>query len=158
MSETPLAEPDAPLGEVEQPAPPVPSSLPRVMLRRILTRGYCWCGCGLWLVLLLMPCALVTLLVENEIVVPRSDLPEHEFRLFFLDGADERGFGLARGSVVKGGEEAGAVCVRTQVDYLLWEGEASGADYCNCYEAIEGTWVPTLVGGNARCEPLPVAE
>lgn len=136
------------------PPPPAPArtqglSRPRKWFRRF--------GCCLllivWFVLMLMPCFFVTLLVEKDIVISRSSVPDHEWRVFILEEPDERGFGFTSGKIVSGGSDEETVCVVTSVDYLLWEGESEPDTYCNCFERVGEGWSTTLAGGDADCNP-----
>jgi len=142
--------------------PPAPETNPyaasfRAMRRRrsalkILRRLGCGLLLVLWLGVMALPCAFVTLLVEKEIVLTRSSLPEHQTRIFFLDAEDERGFGLSHTTVKSGGADAGQVCLLTRVDYLMWAGEGKPVRYCDCYEKIDETWQATLIGGTRDCQ------
>lgn len=131
------------------PAPPPGRSRPRRWFRRL--------GCCLllivWFVLMLMPCFFVTLLVEKDIVISRSSVPDHEFRIFILEEPNERGFGFSSGTIVSGGGDEQTVCVVTSVDYLLWEGEAEPDTHCNCFERAGEGWSTTMAGGDADCHP-----
>jgi hypothetical protein len=129
----------------------------RQTAKRILRRLGCGLVIAVWLVVMLLPCLLVTLLVQKELVIKRSDIPEDEYRLFILENQDERGFGLSRGSIVTGGEDTGEVCIITRVNYLLWEGEAENKVYCDCYEKTAGEWSAVLIGGDDECQPVPLA-
>lgn len=107
-----------------------------------------------WLLVMLMPCAFVTLLVEKELTYNLSELPEHQWRLFLMDGKDERGFGLSRPSIESGGADEGAYCIATQINYFLWEGEGVDTRYCNCYQRIDGTWaLVALSEPDGLCRP-----
>lgn len=114
-------------------------------------------GCGIliviWIGVLLLPCAFVTLLVEKEITLSRSDIPGDEYRLFLLEEPDQRGIGFSRTKTYSGDRGGDTVCLLTDVDYLLWEGSGEGSVYCNCYEKLDSAWSPTVVGADANCEP-----
>jgi len=122
--------------------------------KKWLRRSGCLVIFLVWLAFMLLPCAVVTLLVNKEITFSRSELPDHEYRLFALQEPDLRGFGFSRTGVKSGGKDAPNVCMLTQVSYLLWEGEAEGLTYCNCYEKAGTDWVPVMVGGDKNCEPV----
>jgi hypothetical protein len=125
--------------------------------KRALRRFGCGLAIAIWLVVMLLPCLLVTLLVQKEIVIKRGDIPEHEYRLFLLENQDERGFGLSRGSIASGGEGEQNACILTRVNYFLWEGEAENKIYCDCYEKTGDDWSAVLIGGDADCQPVPLA-
>jgi hypothetical protein len=126
----------------------------RNAIKHYLRRSGCCVMVAVWVVLLLMPCFFVTLVVRKEIIISRSDIPEHEYRIFLLENEDERGFGLSRGSIKSGGEDEDAACVITHTDYLLWEGEGEDAVYCSCYEKFGDEWSAVMVGGDAECQPI----
>lgn len=125
--------------------------------RTWLRRGGCFLLFLAWLALMAFPCTLVTLLVNRELTVTHSDLPDHHTRLFLLQQPDERGFGLERGRIKSGSEEEGQYCIVTSITYLLWEGEGENVGYCNCYEQLGQDWSATVVGGDKNtCEAPPV--
>lgn len=139
----------------EAPPPPPPPSLAARIKRGLRCFG-CLFAFTLWLGLMATPCAFITLIVEKELVFERSDIPDHEVRLFMLDDSqwDARGLGLQIGSIKSGGEDEDEVCILVDTDYLIWEGEAEPLDdFCECYERIDDTWSITLLG-DANCEPL----
>jgi hypothetical protein len=129
----------------EQPVLPQP--------RKIRYRTACPLMLLIWIPVLICPCFFVTLLVEKEITFKRSDVPEHEYRIFFMDNPDTRGFGLSRGRVESGGVDEESVCIVTSVDYLMWVGESEPVRYCSCYEETGEEWVQTLYG-DENCEPM----
>ena len=126
----------------------------RSAARKWFRRGGCLVIFIIWLGLMLLPCFFITLLVEKEIIISRSDVPEHEYRFFLLEQPDEQGIGISRARIISGGEDEDAVCVVTSVSYYLWEGEGDNSTYCNCYEKSGDSWSPTLIGGDADCKPV----
>jgi len=126
----------------------------RKSARRWFNRSSCCVMFAVWVIVMLMPCFFVTLLVNKEIVFSRSDLPEHEYRLFILEETDLRGFGFSRARVESGGADEDNFCMVTSISYLLWEGEGDGLTYCNCYEKAGEDWSPVMVGGDENCEPV----
>lgn len=123
--------------------------------RRWLRRGGCFLVVLLWLACMLTPCFFVTLAVRKEIVYSRSDIPDHQYRIFLIEDPDRRGIGVVRGGIKSGGEDEKTACVAISVDYFLWESEGESVDYCNCYEKAGNEWVSTVVGGASNCQPLP---
>jgi len=106
-----------------------------------------------WLLLMLTPCFFVTLLVEKDVVLHLSSVPDHELRVFILEDPDQRGFGFSRGKIVSGGSDEQTVCVVTSVSYLLWRGEGQPDKHCNCFERVGDDWSTTLAGGDKDCNP-----
>jgi len=117
-------------------------------------------GCGglflLWAVLMLSPCALLTLVAQGEMTYSHSEIPNDELRVFMIQEQDERGFGLSRTSVESGSRDGDQVCLVTSISYLMWESEGDNESlaYCNCYERSADFWSPTLIGGDESCNPL----
>ncbi len=108
------------------PPPALPPSR-RSPLRRV--------GCGLllviWFAVLLLPCALIVLAVQQEIVISQGSAPGQQTRLWLISEADERGFGLSTSTVTQTSDNA--LCVETDVRFLLWTGQAEPLSYCECY-------------------------
>lgn len=130
------------------PETPAPKSHPR---RSVLRRLGCLVAIVVWgFLLCALPFGFVTLLVEKEIVIPLSDKPEHEIRLFLLDEPDQRGVGLSRPNLES--QTEGAYCVKTSLHYLIWEGEGENLNYCDCYEKFGDSWGLTFIG-DANCQP-----
>src|SRR5574341_195297 len=109
-------------------------------LKRTLRRMGCLLLFCVWLAMMTLPCFFITLLMQKEIILSRSDLPEHYFRLFLIDSVDNGGVGITRGDITDGSATEGKYCIKTSVTYLMWQGSAAPLAYCSCYEQIEGTW------------------
>lgn len=122
-------------------------------LRRWLNRGGCLIMFAVWFIFMLMPCFFVTLVTQKEIVVSRSDVPEHEIRVFILEESDSRGFGLSMGRVAEGDVDGESVCIKTDTNYLMWQGEGEAVSYCDCYEKSGDAWLLTQIG-DADCKPI----
>lgn len=106
-------------------------------------------GCGalvvVWILLMLSPCVLVTVLAQGEFVVNLSDRAGHEIRLFEIQNDQSRGFGLSWGLLDKKDDDG--YCLATHVRYWMWEGDADNSDYCQCY-------TPSGEADSSRqCEP-----
>lgn len=113
----------------------------------------CWILIAVWIIILLVfPCAFVTLLVEKELIFSLGDLPDEELRIFLLNDQESRGIGVQRPDMYS--EEEGQYCILIITDYFLWDGDADGLTHCNCYEKIEEEWVSTMVGGDENCDPI----
>lgn len=105
----------------------------RVWLRRLLILLFVL----FWLVLILTPTLAFVLARNGQIQLGRAE--GRHWRLFLLQDVDTEGLGLERGSPVAPPLEApDARCLRTTVDYWLWTGESTPADYCQCVDAATG--------------------
>lgn len=93
-----------------------------------------------WMLLMLSPCLLLTVIVRGEATLPLSDKPGHEIRLFKVFEDDVRGFGLSWGNTQEGNSKDN-VCVKTQVRYFTWQGSGENVDFCLCYTRIEDEWI-----------------
>jgi hypothetical protein len=94
-------------------------------------------GCGLLLVLwfgllILGPCAVVTLISGNEIRLVHSDVPDdNTLRIWLIQQAHERGLGISTGYSVN--PDANMVCTVTDTRFVLWLGEGQSSHSCACY-------------------------
>jgi ABC-type Fe3+ transport system permease subunit len=104
-------------------------------------------GCAMllviWLLALLLPCFLIVLATQQEIIIAQGELPGQEFRVRLIMDIDQRGIGLWTTRTVDGA--AGDICLITTVGYILWEGEGEPAEYCVCYTRTvsESAWQPS---------------
>lgn len=110
-------------------------------------------GCGLllllWFMLLLTPCALFYLAANSEIRLWHRDVPEphaHPLLLISLvSEMDDRGFRVESSFVTRNLAAPSAVCVETDVRFLLWQTRSDNQDvmYCDCYEreGEHGVWL-----------------
>jgi hypothetical protein len=107
--------------------PEAPARQRRSPLRRL--------GCGialvLWFLLLLLPCALFTMATQGQVTISQGGLPGQEIRLWLIMEIEQRGFGVSSTSVH--GDDANALCLQTNVSYLLWAGREDPNTYCDCY-------------------------
>jgi len=90
----------------------------------------------LWLLLMVLPMTAFLLAARGEIVLGNN--PGSHIRLFLLQDAQEQGVGLEWSRLA--GEEAG--CFRNNVYYFLWEGEATNAAFCQCFDTDSGGALP----------------
>ncbi len=113
-----------------QPIIPQPQTLP----------GKIGCGIALffWFALLMLPCGMVWLASGGEVVIGQNvpDASEHpRFQLRLIADADNTGLQITRSGVASQSESA--LCLQTQVSYLLWnrdDDSDQGVIYCDCYE------------------------
>ena len=96
----------------------------------------CWILVALWFLLLLAPCAVFLLVVQGEITIWHSDIPDPEshprFQISLISEADYRGVMVTSSSINQVNEVQ--LCLQTDVRFILWEGEAESSRYCDCYE------------------------
>lgn len=117
----------------------------RSLLRRV--------GCGvllvLWFGVLLLPCALIALAVQGEIIIPQGSAPGQQIRIWVVMEADGRGLGISSTEARYPAEDQ--ICVITTVRFVFWAGRGDTAVYCECYqrEYRDAPWTPiaTLDGG-----------
>lgn len=100
--------------------------------RSPLRRAGCIVALVIWFAILLLPCFLVVLAVQQEISIPTGGAPDQRLRLWLISEADERGLALSTASVHQ--QTATEICVQTDVRFLLWAGSAEPLSYCDCYE------------------------
>jgi hypothetical protein len=107
--------------------PPAPVRRRRSPLRRL--------GCGIalvfWFLVLLLPCALFTMATQGQITISQGGLPGQEIRVWLIMEIEQRGLGVSSTSVH--GSDPNALCLQTNVSYLLWAGRADPTTYCDCY-------------------------
>lgn len=100
------------------------------MQRSPLRRPGCVAALILWFIALLTPCFLIMLAVRGEITITTGSAPDQQLRIWLIQEADERGIGISSAGVQQDGE---AVCVQTNVNFVLWRGKAQPTQYCECY-------------------------
>ena len=134
----------------EQLPPPLDASqaLPK-RKRGLLGRLGCALGLLVWLVLILSPCLVFTLATQGELVLNLGSAPSQTARAWLVMEADERGLGLSLPSV-QPSADGNALCVQTDVRYLLWQGQTDSVSYCECYRraSADAPWdhVSTVEG------------
>jgi len=108
-------------------------------------------GCGIllviWFTLMLTPCLVITLVMQREIVISYSDLPEDAFRIWLLMEAKERGIAIFNSRRVNAANDA--VCVVVDGRFFMWQGSATPPHYCSCYTKQNGYWNPVAEGKEA---------
>ncbi len=121
---------------------PTPAPPRRSPIRRI------GCGCLLigWFVILLLPCALIVLAVQQQIVISTGSAPGQETRIWLISEPTERGFGISTASARQTGDDT--LCVQTNVRFLLWAGQADPLSYCECYARTNAGDPWTLTGSS----------
>ncbi len=103
-------------------------------------------GCGtaliIWFLLLLTPCFLLTLAVQQEIVITTGSLPGQQFRIYLISEAMQRGVVVSNSRIVGRQSETNS-CLETHVRYLLWTGIAESSTYCECFSRtdVANEWI-----------------
>ena len=120
--------------QLPPPAEPPLDVTPAVPKRKRGPLGRLGCALGLlvWLVLIVSPCLVFTLATQGELSLSLGSAPGQTARAWLVMEADERGVGLSLPSV-QSSADGGALCVQTDVRYLLWQGQADPVSYCECY-------------------------
>jgi hypothetical protein len=108
--------------------------------RRPIRRIGCTIALVIWFTILLLPCFLIVFAVQQQIVISQGGAPGQELRIWLISEAEQRGFGVSSTSVRQ--TNANALCVQTDVRFLLWAGSADPVNYCDCYERTnaESEW------------------
>ncbi len=108
-------------------------------------------GCALllipWLLCLLTPCLVIVLVVQQEIVITYSDLPDDGLRIWTIEEPASRGIAVANAHRVEAPN--GATCLITDVRFFLWQGSALPGHQCACYTRQAATWQPISTGAEA---------
>jgi len=93
----------------------------------------------LWLGVMLTPCFAITLATQGELEWKRSE--GNLDRVWLIQTENQRGLGYYSERVERDQRASGgAVCVRSNARFFLWEGATDGqdAEFCACY-AADGT-------------------
>jgi len=102
-----------------------------------MTPASCALGCGLWLIIMLIPAVAFTFAAQGELKWTRGPNDLVEDRLFLVNEARASGLGYFSSRVTRDESGAGGpVCVQTSVAYWLWrneEGSDQNTRYCQCY-------------------------
>lgn len=104
----------------------------------------------IWFVVLLLPCFLIILAVRGEISITTGSAPEQRLRIWVIQEAGQSGIGISNVDVQPNG--ADALCVQTNVSFVMWRGEAEAMHYCECYAQSESGWQLTSVE-QSTCSP-----
>ncbi len=120
-------------------------------------------GCGIllvcWFAFLLAPCGLFYLAANGEIRLEHGDAPmphRHPRLLISLIGEEsDRGLRIETAALMMAGDQRDAVCVETDVRFLLWESSGGNMDarFCDCYrrDAADDAWqLASTAAGHCR--------
>jgi hypothetical protein len=98
----------------------------------------CAAGVVFWFVLLLLPCVIVLLVSQREVVIPLGSIPGQSARIWLIDEARERGIAFSMPSVHRGTDDL--TCVQTDSRFLMWMGQGDPTSYCECFRRIDENW------------------
>lgn len=113
-------------------------------------------GCALliipWLICMLLPCFVIALVMNQEVVITYSDVPEDALRIWVLDSAAARGIGISNSRRVT--TDNNLTCTILDTRFLVWQGDAEKAGAktvhrCACYERVGNVWQSKLIGAEA---------
>lgn len=98
-----------------------------------------------WFIFLLTPLCLFILAIQREITISHfGDVPESYqhplFQVQLVMEEDYRGLRIVNTTLHTQNDDG--VCVQTNVNYWLWEGQGEPATFCRCYErdSTESVW------------------
>lgn len=118
--------------------------------RSPLRRAGCIVAVILWFMLVLTPCFCIALASQGEIAIRLGDVPGQSLRFWLLNEPDERGIGISRPSIHS---THNMTCMQTDVSFLLWQGQAEGSTFCDCYQHEgEDNWSLTS-SQSGICQP-----
>ena len=107
-----------------------------VQRRNIWQRLGCVLGIIGWLAFISIPFFFIVLAVRGQITIPRGgDIPNRDtyphLQVRLVMEMDFRGLNITSTMVDR--QDSNAVCVQSNVRFILWEGEGESATYCECY-------------------------
>ena len=105
--------------------------------RHPLKRPGCVFGLILWFVVLLTPCFMIILAVQGEISIQTGSVPEQRVRIWLIQEANQSGVGISTPKTFAQNE---AMCIQTNVTFMLWRGSSDPTQYCECYTQSGADW------------------
>ena len=123
--------------------PETPEVIPVPRRRSPIRRLGCIIALVIWFLILLAPCFLIVLAVQQEISISTGSAPGQQTRLWLISEAEQRGLAISTASTHQA--TATGVCVETDVRFLLWTGQSDPLSYCDCYqrENVDAPWSQT---------------
>jgi len=138
-------EAQQPAGEINEAAP-----LPRKPIHPLRRVG-CIIVLVIWFAILLLPCFCIVLAAQGEIIISQGRAPNQELRVWLIMEASERGIGISATSTHIG-ENSSALCVQTNINFILWSGSAEPTVYCDYYtQSSEGQEFSPLDSYSGSC-------
>ncbi len=116
-------------------------------VRRRLRRLGCAALLALWFLLLLTPCLGFVLVVQHEIVLTHSDLPDDTFRIWLIQQIDQRGIAFSSARRIDLPNQT--ACTVTDARFVLWQGQGAPTHFCSCYTRQADTWASVAEGTSA---------
>lgn len=123
---------------------------PPHVARHPLRNPGCVIALILWFAALLSPCVLLYLAMRGEISITTGSAPEQRVRIWLVQETQQSGIGLSNAAVLETEE---ALCVQTNVTFVLWRGRAEPTAYCECYTQTPSGWQTLSVQENACFAP-----
>ena len=117
--------------------------------RSPLARAGCIIALIIWFTVLLAPCFMIALAIRGEISLTTGSAPEQRIRVWLIQEADQTGIGISNAGVQ---EIEDNICVQTDVNFVLWRGEAQPVQYCECYVQTADEFQAVSVT-QAACSP-----
>lgn len=90
----------------------------------------------IWLLVMSFPIIAMVLATQQQIQI--GDDSRRHVRLFLLQEENAQGVGIEWARPLRENRS----CSKTSVNYLLWEGEAKPASYCQCFDTLTSTLLP----------------
>jgi hypothetical protein len=117
----------------ETQTPRKPLSLRRKIVYAMLT--------VLWFFVLMIPCFLIGLAVQREIIVPTGSLPGQEVRIWLIMEERQRGIGISSGSASMINDSTAQL--QTSSNFVLWAGRGTPSTYCEIFtrDSADARWM-----------------
>jgi hypothetical protein len=88
--------------------------------------------------------------MQREIVLPHSDVPYDDFRVWLIQDARQRGIALSNSRRVDVPDHPDkAVCTIIDVRFVMWQGKGDPNHYCSCYSRQSNRWSSIAEGVQA---------
>lgn len=113
-------------------------------------------GLILWFLVLMLPCGLFWFASGNQLTLHHANIPEPVQHPLLQIGTvmnpRERGLNITTSYVTH--QTDSAMCVQTNVSYLLWQSrsESPSTSFCDCYTRVDDLWHST--GSTSGACPL----
>ncbi len=116
---------------------------PTARRRSPLRRVGCTIALIIWFTLLLAPCFLIVMATQGELTISQGSLPGQQIRVWLIMEADERGLGVSSTSTQS--LDANTIGLQTNINFLLWSGQADPLVYCETFTRVSESdpWTPT---------------
>jgi hypothetical protein len=100
-------------------------------------RPGCLVGIVIWFIAMLLPLFLIALAAQEEITIQHSgDVPDKHLhpllQVRLVMDADNRGLNITNATLHRKSDTA--MCVQSNVRFVLWQGDGDPVTFCRCYE------------------------